>query len=97
MKPIDDRKDIFGRPIEIGNWGVFIAPGSHRSLTYGKVVKITPKNIRLEYAGRMLRWDRATHNYIVTENASHVVPDSDLVIVDESVIFWHKLTEKKDK
>lgn len=84
------KKDIFGRPIELDQWVVFLKPRV-RQLAYGKVVKLTPKNIRVEYKNKTWR-----SGYQEVLDTALCYP-SDIAIVNEEVIFWYKLTAKDSK
>lgn len=63
-------QDFLGRELQLGDFVIFKNPG-YSDLTLGKVVKITPKMVRLEYKSRY------------GEKDSTVINSGDTVRVDE--------------
>lgn len=71
-------KDIIGQDIVVGNYVAFNPP-NHKGLTTGKVTKLTPKGVTVEYITRYNHESKCNRFY------------NDVIKVDEQIAFMAKM------
>lgn len=73
-------KDIIGQEIVVGNHVAFNPP-HFKGLVIGKVIRLTPKGVRIEYNHCMTRGTVECNRY-----------RDDVIKVDEQIMFMNKLS-----